>query len=180
VTARVAAVLVVVLAGIAAGCGGDEENATQEWANDVCTELNTWVESIQDTVQGLTDQGLSIRSSDVEAAVEDAKGATDDLVSGLESLGPPETEAGQQAKSELDQLGATLQTQLAGVARAANENPQPLQLVETVGAAVSAAAAAARSTFETIESLDVDEELKDAFEDAESCDTLRDTLNELG
>jgi Family of unknown function (DUF6240) len=179
-TSRLAALLVVVLAGLTAGCG-DDDNASQQWASDVCSDLNTWVSSIQTTVKGLTDKGLSIQKSDVQAAVDDAKTATNDLTSGLNDLGaPPDDSAAQQAKTELDQLGGTLQTQIASVARAVDENPSTVQLAQTVGVAVSASVAAAKSTFETIQSLDVGDELKSAFQDADSCKDLRETIDELG
>jgi hypothetical protein len=181
VTRRLAALLVIVALGLAAGCGGgDDENATQEWANDVCTGLNTWVSSIQSTVQGLTDKGLGIQRSDVQAAVDDAESATDELVSSLGDLTPPDDTAAQQTKSELDQLGGEIQQQLDNVQQAAASESNPLQLAQTVSAAVAASAAAAKSTFATIDSLDPGEDVKQAFQDAESCATLRESIENLG
>ena len=178
-TARVAAVLVAVLAGLAAGCGGDDSNATQDWAGDVCSELNTWVESIQTTVNGLTDKGLSLQKSDVQAAVDDAQSATNDLTSGLKELGaPPDDSGAQQAKSELDQFADEIQKQLEDVQQATATQSGVLQLTQTVTAAVSASAAAAQSTYEAIQS--AGGELKSGFEDADSCQDTRDTINALG
>ena len=180
-TRHVAALFVVLALGLAAGCGGDDEgNGTQEWANDVCTDLNTWVSSIQSTVQGLTDKGLSIQRSDVQAAVGDAESATDELVSSLGDLTPPDDTAAQQTKSELDQLGGEIQQQLDNVQQAAASESNALQLAQTVSAAVAASAAAAKSTFATIDSLDPGEDVKQAFQDADSCDTLRASIEELG
>jgi hypothetical protein len=177
-TSRLAALLVVVLAGLAAGCG-DDGNATQDWADDVCTELNTWVESIQTTVNGLTDKGLNLQKSDVQAAVDDAQSATNDLTSGLKELGaPPDDSGAQQAKSELDQFADEIQTQLEEVQQATATQSSVLQLTQTVTAAVSASAAAARSTYEAIQS--AGGELKSAFQDADSCQDTRDTINALG
>ncbi len=161
-------VAVLVLAFAAAGCGGDDgDDATQEWANSVCTDMGTWVTSIQATVEGLTAKGLGIQKSDIDAAVDEAKSATDTLVTGINELGAPEGEAAQQAKSELDELGTQLQEQVANVEQAAASDSGPIQLAQTVGAAVSASAAAAKSTFEAIQSLDAGDELKSAFEDAD-------------
>ena len=176
-----AVVLVAILVGLAAGCGGDDSNATQDWADSVCTDLNGWVSSIQTTVKGLTDKGLNIQKSDVTAAVDDAQSATNDLSSSLKDLGPPpDDSSAQQAKSELDQLGSEIQKQLDNVQQATSSNASTIQLAQTVGAAVSASAAAAKSTFETIQSLDVGEDLKNAFQDSDSCKDLRDTINSLG
>jgi methyl-accepting chemotaxis protein len=180
VTTRLGAAAVAIALVLAAGCGGDDDDATKQWANDVCTELDTWVTSIRGDVQEVTDKGLGVQKADVEAAVADAEKATNDLVSGLNGLSPPEDSAVQQAKGEFDQLAAEIQQQLDNVKQAAASNTSALQLAQTVAAAVSASAATAKSTFETIDSLDVDQDLKDAFQDADSCTQLRDTIEELG
>ncbi len=89
---RIAVVLAAaVLAVAAAGCGGNDSNdATQQWADGVCTELNTWVTSVQSTVKDITDKGLSIQKSDIQVAVDEGKTATDELVSNLNALGAPD------------------------------------------------------------------------------------------
>src|SRR5215204_1692370 len=52
-----AAVLLVVLA--LAGCGGDEgPNASEEYADGVCSSLSTWADDVEATVKTLADQGL--------------------------------------------------------------------------------------------------------------------------
>ena len=71
------------LVALAAGCGGYDDNASAVGGR-VCTDLNTWVSSIQTTAKGLTDKGLSIQKSDVQAAVDDAKTATNELTSSLQ------------------------------------------------------------------------------------------------
>jgi hypothetical protein len=174
---RIAAVVATLALAVAAtGCGGDDSNdATQQWADSVCTDLNTWVTSLQSTVKGLTDKGLSIQKSDIQASVDQAKTDTDELVNSLNALGPPDTEAAQQAKSELDDLGKELQQQVETVQSAAAANGSTLQLAQTVASAASAAAAAAKSTFDSIKSIDTGE-LKSAFEDSDACKTLSDEI----
>jgi CHASE3 domain sensor protein len=174
---RIAAVLgTLVLALAAAGCGGDDSNdATQQWADDVCTNLNTWVTSLQSTIKGLTEQGLSVQQSDIQAAADEAKTSTDDLVNSLNALGPPDTEAGQKAKGELDDLGTELQQHVETVQQASASNSGTLQLAQTVASAASASAAAAKSTFESIKSIDTGE-LKSAVEDSDACKTLSDEI----
>ena len=43
-----------------AGCGGDEENASEQWAGDVCSELSTWVTDVEEVVTSLTANALSL------------------------------------------------------------------------------------------------------------------------
>ena len=111
-----ALVLALAILPAVAGCGGsDEENASEQWAGDVCSQLSTWVTGVEEAVRSLTENPLSLDKAAVQAATEDVKGATDKLVDGIAALGPPDTESGEQAKSELDDLGTQLQQQLDDV-----------------------------------------------------------------
>ena len=170
--------VVAALATIAvAGCGSDEESASEQWAGEVCSQLSTWVTDVDEAIRSLTANALSLDKAAVQTAVEDVKGATDELVDSLADLGPPETESGEQAKSELDGLGTQLQQQLDEVEQEAEAGS--LSLV-TVTGALATAASAVRSTYESIQSLDSGEELQNAFEDAGSCDSFREQVDTIG
>ena len=83
---RVGLILLAVVA--LAGCGGDDTpSASEEYANDVCGELSTWVTDVQGTVTSLTDQGLSISRDDIQTAFDQTKESTDSMVNDLEQLG---------------------------------------------------------------------------------------------
>jgi hypothetical protein len=172
-----AVALVLVTTPALAGCGGDEESASEQWAGDVCSELSTWVTSVEEAVRSLTDNPLSLDKATVQAATEDVKAATDELVDGLADLGPPESEAGDQARSELDELGTQLQQQLDEVEQEAETGSLTLA---TVTSALAAAASAVSATFESLQSLDASEELRDGFENAGSCDSFRQQVDTIG
>jgi hypothetical protein len=178
---RCALALVVAALLPLTGCGGgdDDGDDTEAWATSVCTEMNTWVGDVEDAVDSLSGEGLQIDRDDVEAAVTQAKDATDELVDGLQGLGPPETDAGQQAKSELDELGTQLQQQMDQVEQSVEGDTRPLALAQTAGTAIATAASEVQSTFDSIQSLEGGE-LRDAFESADSCDELRETFEEVG
>jgi hypothetical protein len=161
----------------AAGCGGDDENASEQWAGDVCSQLSTWVTSVDEAVSSLTANPLSLDKAAVQSATEDVKGATDDLVEGLADLGPPETESGEQAKSELDDLGTQLQQQIGQVEQEAETGSLSLA---SVTAALATASSAVESTYESLQSLDTGGELRDGFESAESCDSFRQQVDTIG
>lgn len=172
-----AVVLALVTMPAVAGCGGgDEENASEQWAGDVCSQLSTWVTDVEEAVRSLTENPLSLDKAAVQAATEDVKGATEDLVDGLADLGPPETESGDEAQSELDELGAQLRQQVDEVEQEAEAGS--LSLV-TVTSALATAASAVRSTYESIQSLDSGE-LHDSFENAASCDSFRQQVDTIG
>jgi hypothetical protein len=173
-------VAVLALALAAGGCGGDDSNdAAQQWADSVCTDLNTWVTNLQSAVKEVTDKGLSVQKSDIQSAVDQASAATDELANSLEEQGAPETESAQQAKSELDDLVTELQQQVENVQAATASSTGTLQLAQTVASAAAASAAAARSTFESIKSIDTGE-LKSAFEDSDACNTLQNEIESAG
>ena len=160
-----------------AGCGGDEQSASEEWAGDVCSELSTWVTSVAAAVQSLTANPASLDQSAVQAATEDMKVATDDLVDGLGDLEPVETETGEQARTELNELETQLRQQLDEVEQESENGT--LSLV-TLTTQLATASAAVRSTYESLQSLDSSGELREGFEDAESCDSLRQQVDTIG
>jgi hypothetical protein len=170
-------VAVVVLSG----CGGDSgSSASEDYANSVCGELSTWVTDVNGAITSLTDAGLATDKEDVQSSVDQATDATDDLLSSLEKLGPPETDAGQQAKSELDSLGATLRSQIDAIEQALDADTGAVALAATVTAALSTAASAVESAYNDLRGLDPGGELEDAFQDADDCKSLRDQVNEIG
>ena len=132
-----AVVLALAILPAVAGCGGDEESSSEQWAGDVCSQLSTWVTDVEEAIRSLTANALSLDKAAVQAAVEDVKGATD------------EAEAGS------------------------------LSLV-TVTSALATASSAVKSTYESIQSLDSGDELRNAFEDAESCDSFREQVDTIG
>ena len=165
------------LALAVAGCGEDEQSASEQWAGDVCSELSTWGTSVGDAVRTLTDNPLSIDQATVQAATADVKTATDDLVDGLGDLEPVETEAGNQARTELNDLVTELQQQLDQFEQETESGSVSLVTVTT---ALATASTAVKSTFESLQSLDTDGELRDGFENAESCDSLRQQVDTIG
>lgn len=173
-----AAVIALATTPALGGCGGDDEtSAGEQWAGSVCSELSTWVTSVETAVTSLTANPLSLDKEAVQSATTDVKGATDKLVDGLAALGPPETEAGSQAKSELDSLGTQLQQQLDEVQQ---ETDAGSLSIVTVTAALSNASSAVKSTYESLKSIDSDGELRDGFENADTCDSLRDQVDTIG
>jgi FlaG/FlaF family flagellin (archaellin) len=173
-----AVVFVLAATPAVAGCGGGEdESASEQWAGEVCTELSTWVADVEEAVRSLTENPLSLDTSAVQAATEDVSEATAALVDELAELERPETEAGEQARSEIDKLATELQQQIDDVEQAAASGS--LSLVD-ITTSLAAASAAVKSSFESIQSLDGGEELRDGFEDAAACDSLQQQVDTIG
>lgn len=177
--ARPALALALVAVLLLAACGGDDGGASEEYANDVCSNLSTWVTDVQQTTTSLTDAGLATDREDIESAVQDVGDATDTLVEDLQGLGPPETDDGRAAKAELDQLATELRTQVDAVQKAVDSGGGPAAIAASVLTAVSSAADAVDSTFQNLRELDPSGELQDAFENADECKDLRDQVEEI-
>jgi hypothetical protein len=174
-TRRLAAALVAGVAFVAAGCGGDDESvpAATQWAGEVCTAVNTWRSDIAATASSVTSNPTR---AGLETAADDAKSTTETLVDTQKGLGAPDTESGDEARSALD----TLSTGLQGDVDAIQQAVQSVSGVQGLLAAVSSVSATLASissqlsdALDQLGSLrDVDDQLRQAFTDAESCDGL--------
>jgi type IV pilus biogenesis protein CpaD/CtpE len=163
-----------------AGCGGDDESASESYANDVCAELSEWVASIDEAITSLTEAGLSADREDLAAAVEDATEATDELAEDLAELEPPETDDGERAKEELDGAVTGLRQQVGAISVAVDSDDDAGAVVTSITTRVSTGTTTVGSTFEDLEGLDTDGELGDAFRNSEACDSARERLADLG
>jgi membrane protein implicated in regulation of membrane protease activity len=162
------------------GCGGSDESSSETYANDVCSSFNTWVTSLEETTNTLKDEGLSISKDDIRTAVDDAGAATDLLVTNLKDAGPPDSEDGDKAKSELETLQNQLKHQVDVVEDAVASGGSTLSLVSTVTTAISTAASDVQATFNELDNLNPAGELSDAFKNSDDCKTLRDDIQNLG
>ena len=170
-----AATLLVVLA--LAGCGGDDgPNASEDYADGVCSSLSTWTDDVETTIKTLADQGLAVDEEQVRSAIDDVKTANERLTNDLEDLGAPDTEDGEQAKQELDELTTVLSAQVNKVDQALDSGSRPAVIAGTITGAVATAATAVDTAYQNLRQLDPAGELRDAFEDSDECKQLEDQL----
>jgi membrane protein implicated in regulation of membrane protease activity len=180
--AKARPLLLLLVAGLAlAGCGGDDNSgASEDYANGVCTSLSTWATDVEETLQSLADAGLSVEKENVETAVEEVRDANQRLADDLEELEAPRTDAGNEARSELDELGSVLSQQVDAVEEALGSDQPATATAATVSTAISTAATAIDETFQQLRQLEPGDELSDAFESSDACESLRDQLEEDG
>jgi hypothetical protein len=131
-------------------------------------------------VTSLTENGASLGEEDVQSAVEQVADATTKLADDLEGLGPPETNGGEQAQSELESLAASLRSEVQTVQQAVDSDSGAVAVTSTVSTSVSTAASEVQSTFDNLEGLDPGGELENAFENADECDSFRDQVDDIG
>jgi hypothetical protein len=174
----VSAAAVLLLSGLAAGCGGSDDSssdttAADEWASDACSAVTTWTSELTSTVNELKQSGLS--KDALQSAVDDTKSATETFVDDLKGLGKPDTEAGQEAKDAVDQLSTQLQSdvdKMESAAEQASGVSGVLSAVSVVSATLATMGSQLSSTFTQLQTLDAQGELKSAFDDSDSCKNL--------
>jgi len=164
-----AAALLAIVAMLAAGCGKDSsEDATTKWANDVCSAITTYRDSLKEAASSFSD---NVTQAGFEDAKNEVKSATDTFVEDTKNLGKPDTDSGEQAKESVDTLVSQLRADLATVEQASETGL--VQTLTAVSTAATTAQAQVKSTLNELESLDAQGELSDAFKQASACDSLR-------
>jgi hypothetical protein len=168
--------LVLVLAVLAASCGGSdssEPESTADWADGVCSAITTWTGSIKSSADSL--KGGNLTEDSLKSAGDDVQSATDTLESDLSDLGKPDTESGQQAKDSIDQLSSDLKTDADSIKTAVdgvtNLSGVPAA-VTTIGTTLETMQSQVTSTVNTLEQLDAQGELHDAFQQSSACQQL--------
>jgi hypothetical protein len=181
----VGAVVVVVAVAVAAvvlvrnSNSESSPSSTTVWAGDVCTSLSKWRTSITSlaTVSGVPSQ------DDLRKKLTDAQVATEQLITDLKDIGPPETTSGTKLKQQLqqqgDQLEASYEKVKAGAQKAldASSTTDFLQRLSAVLPDFQKLLDEISTTIHTLESSNVAgesaDEVRDGFEDAEACKKLR-------
>jgi hypothetical protein len=171
---RLGIAVVAAAALLAAGCGGsDDEPTATDWANDLCGALTDWTGSISSAVDTL--RGGNLSQEAVDDAFDEAENATNTLVDDLRALGPPETDAGQQADDSVQQLSDDLESGMDTIDQAiddASGGTGILDAVSVVSGTLSTMGDQVSSTIDALEQLDAQGELEQAFQDASACDEL--------
>ena len=166
--------VVVALAGVAAGCGGDDESgesATAAWAGDLCTAVTDWTDEIENVLSQFSDPS-NLSQEGIESAAEDARSATDEFLDDIESLGAPETESGEDVQSALDSLSTTIESESDDieqtVAGISNVTELP-SAIPDITASLSAMGTALSTTLTTVQDADVQGEVRAALADSPEC-----------
>lgn len=163
-----------VLAVAAAGCGGSstpEATPASDWADGFCTAATTWTDSLKGVRDQFTD--LSSFSKDgLQNAVDDVQAANETFAGEVKALGTPDTAAGAEVKSSLDDLQTTLEDELTSIQTTVDETSGITEIpgaVKEVAASLSTMSTQFSSTLTTIEDADPQGELKAAIQGSPAC-----------
>jgi methyl-accepting chemotaxis protein len=173
VVRRLAALAVVLaLAGVAAGCGGDDDaDPTAAWASDFCSAITGWTDELEGITSDFTDAS-NLSQEGLQSAAEDARTATQDLVDELRGLGAPPTESGDEIESTLDDLSTTLEqetTEIEQTAEGVSNLTELPDAIQDISGSLAAMATAFSSALTAIQESDARGELQTALEDSPEC-----------
>jgi hypothetical protein len=175
---RPALLVAVVLALIAAGCGGSSSDtkANKAYADSVCSAVGTWRQQVQEI---LTDFSGGISKASLQKKVDQAQAATQTMVTQVNSVSPPDTDQGKAAKQQVDQLTDDVKTFVntaKGKVAALPENATLQTItgsVASLGPQVQSLVTETKSAISSIK--DAGGELADAFKSTDSCKKLSTT-----
>jgi methyl-accepting chemotaxis protein len=172
-----AAIALLALSGVAAGCGGSdgdsetETSPTAEWATGFCSAVTGWTDDLQSITQQFSDTS-NLSQDGLQSAAEDVRASTQTLIDDLKDLGAPDTDSGQEVKSSLDDLSSTLDTETSAIEDTADGVSSIADLpsaISNISSSLSALGTAFSQTLQTIEDADVNGELQSALQDSPEC-----------
>lgn len=155
--------------------GSSTASTPDEWAGGVCTSVNTWLDSVDKTVKGLSS------ASSLDAAASQAKdgitSATDTLKSSIDALGTPTGSDGKKAKKQIDSLTSQLDSLSSSIeSLLSNPGSNPIAVAGTlaqVGTDVGKAVSDVQDTATALKGLKPNGALKKAFQTEPSCTQLK-------
>jgi methyl-accepting chemotaxis protein len=173
---RAAAGVLAVALAFAAGCGGgDDTSSAEDWAGGVCDAITTWQNDLQSIATDLRQNQAALTKSSLQSSVDDATSATQTLAKGLKDLGKPDTEAGEQAKSQITTLSNDLSKGVDSIKSTIDDASGAAGVLNAVSVASGTLATMTKevsSTVTQLEQLDPNGELKQGFQKAPSCKSL--------
>lgn len=172
--------LVAALAVLAAGCGGksSKPETANDWANSFCASATTWKDSVASAVSPL--KNGNITKDSVNTAFDDFKSATNTFTGDVKGLGKPPTKAGEQAKSDIDQLTTQIDNSVNTIQSAVkniSDVSSALAAVPAVTGALASMRTDVSTTFHNLQKIDPNGELTSAFANSQACKSLANSVN---
>jgi hypothetical protein len=172
-------VVAVVLARVTEEDSGGVE--TSEWASSVCSSLSDWRSSLNDLVDVSASE---VTPEALQESLDEAGSATEELVSELRDLGPPDLETGDEVEQALDDAAEGLNASyesLSLAVREAVDAATPTEFLQAVAGIADDLQALVAQAGETVAALqsaslfgEASAELEQAFAEADSCQELSD------
>jgi gas vesicle protein len=179
---RVPATLFVTAAAMALLCAAPAHAASstsaKQWANGVCSAVQTFGDSVKSTLSGLKS------ATSLDDATQKAKSGLDDaaqqLEDSLKDLGKPPTGDGAKAQSAVQNLSKELKNDVADIEDLLSPPPStPQEIASTfsqIGSEVQHAVDQVQSTATTLKGLKPNGTLQKAFQNSSQCQQLKESF----
>jgi methyl-accepting chemotaxis protein len=176
-----ALVLVLALAALAAGCGGDDspdggdeavEPAT--WASGFCDALQTFTTGISDAGSDLAGEGIP-SSDQIIDVIDNAATAASTFADDLRELGRPDVPSGEEIQNELETAATAAGETFEAVKDDVDDIDNATDVAVVAGAIAEAAQTALtgiQAATNRLQELDVEGTLTSALEGASECTNL--------
>jgi hypothetical protein len=157
------------------GCGGSSQSQAEKWADNACTSIGDWRQELSTTTSDLTTkaQNGTLNLDELKSGLNSALNDTKKLVNDLRDVGPPNTEAGKQARQKLDDVTSTVESSIDTARSKAQTAGSLPAAIAAVAPDLTQAAANVTSQLQQISKLDPKGELGKAIDDTKSCQDLR-------
>ena len=175
---RLSALLCVgLLLAVAAlsGCGGNNQSESEKWADSVCSSIGDWKQQMSSLTSDLTQkaQNGTLKLNELKSGLNTASNDTKKLTSELRDSGPPNTEAGKEARQKLNDVTSTVEQSIDKARSQAQSAGSLPAAIAAVAPELTQAAANVTSQLQQISQLDPQGELGKAIDDTKSCQDLR-------
>ena len=180
---RLAALLALVLslAAVATGCGGDDSDGGNEavepatWASGFCDALRTFTTGISESGSGLTGEGLP-SGDEIVDAIDAAAAAASTFAEDLRELGRPDVPSGEEISSTLESAAREAGETFEAVKDEVDTDIDDASDVAVVAGAIAEAAQTALTGIQEatnrLQELDVEGTLSKALQGASECTDL--------
>ena len=157
------------------GCGGSSQSQAEKWADNACTSIGDWRQELSSTTSDLTSkaQNGTLSLNELKSGLSSAANDTKTLASDLREVGPPNTDAGKEARQKLDDVISTVESSIDNARSKASSAGSLPAAIAAVAPDLTQAAANVTSQLQQISQLDPKGELGKAIDDTKSCQDLR-------
>ena len=163
---------------VLAGCGSKKSNASPAvaWADSFCSAATAWKDSVTSAADSIK-QGNVSRDSLTKAA-NDVSDATQTFAKSVRKLGAPPTNAGDQAKQQVDDLSQQIDdgvTKIQDAVQGASGITGTLNAISVASSTLASMGGDVSTTYSELQKLDPKGELTKAIDQSASCQKLRGT-----
>jgi methyl-accepting chemotaxis protein len=157
------------------GCGGSSQSEAEKWADSVCSSIGDWRQELSSTTNDLTTKATNgtLNLTELRSGLNSALNDTKTLASDIRDSGPPNTEAGQEARQKLNDVTSTVEQEIEKARAQADSAASLPAAIAAVAPELTQSAANVTSQLQQISQLDPKGELGKAIDDTESCQDLR-------